>query len=298
MQRMIMTEEFLNYLRFERNRSELTISNYERSLKDFETYFKNRDSQLSWESVDSDIIRDWMEGLMDKGHMASSVNNCLSAVRSFFRFALARKMVEKDPAYAVRGPKKQKPLPQFVREDAMDRLIDLPQMWGEGFSELRARTILILFYETGVRLAELVALDDVDVDFINRQLKVTGKRSKQRVIPFGEELAQQLRDYIAQRDAALPRLDGALVVDDKGRRISRSAVEREVHKRLSMVTTMKKRSPHVLRHSFATAMLNNGAGLESVRKLLGHESVATTEIYTHTTFEQLKKVYKHAHPRA
>ena len=298
MQRMIMTEEFLNYLRFERNRSELTISNYERSLKDFETYFKNRDSQLSWESVDSDIIRDWMEGLMDKGHMASSVNNCLSAVRSFFRFALARKMVEKDPAYAVRGPKKQKPLPQFVREDAMDRLIDLPQMWGEGFSELRARTILILFYETGVRLAELVALDDVDVDFINRQLKVTGKRNKQRVIPFGEELAQQLRDYIAQRDAALPRLDGALVVDDKGRRISRSAVEREVHKRLSMVTTMKKRSPHVLRHSFATAMLNNGAGLESVRKLLGHESVATTEIYTHTTFEQLKKVYKHAHPRA
>ena len=298
MQRMIMTEEFLNYLRFERNRSELTISNYERSLKDFETYFKNRDSQLSWESVDSDIIRDWMEGLMDKGHMASSVNNCLSAVRSFFRFALARKMVEKDPAYAVRGPKKQKPLPQFVREDAMDRLIDLPQMWGEGFSELRARTILILFYETGVRLAELVALDDVDVDFINRQLKVTGKRNKQRVIPFGEELAQQLRDYIAQRDAALPRLDGALVVDDKGRRISRSAVEREVHKRLSMVTTMKKRSPHVLRHSFATAMLNNGARLESVRKLLGHESVATTEIYTHTTFEQLKKVYKHAHPRA
>ena len=298
MQRMIMTEEFLNYLRFERNRSELTISNYERSLKDFETYFKNRDSQLSWESVDSDIIRDWMEGLMDKGHMASSVNNCLSAVRSFFRFALARKMVEKDPAYAVRGPKKQKPLPQFVREDAMDRLIDLPQMWGEGFSELRARTILILFYETGVRLAELVALDDVDVDFINRQLKVTGKRNKQRVIPFGEELAQQLRDYIAQRDASLPRLDGALVVDDKGRRISRSAVEREVHKRLSMVTTMKKRSPHVLRHSFATAMLNNGAGLESVRKLLGHESVATTEIYTHTTFEQLKKVYKHAHPRA
>ena len=298
MQRMIMTEEFLNYLRFERNRSELTISNYERSLKDFETYFKNRDSQLSWESVDSDIIRDWMEGLMDKGHMASSVNNCLSAVRSFFRFALARKMVEKDPAYAVRGPKKQKPLPQFVREDAMDRLIDLPQMWGEGFSELRARTILILFYETGVRLAELVALDDVDVDFINRQLKVTGKRNKQRVIPFGEELAQQLRDYIALRDASLPRLDGALVVDDKGRRISRSAVEREVHKRLSMVTTMKKRSPHVLRHSFATAMLNNGAGLESVRKLLGHESVATTEIYTHTTFEQLKKVYKHAHPRA
>ncbi len=295
---MIMTEEFLNYLRYERNRSELTVSNYGRSLKDFEAYFKNRDSQLSWESVDSDIIRDWMESMMDKGHMASTVNNCLSAVRSFFRFALARKMVTADPAYAVRGPKKQKPLPHFVREEAMDRLIDLPQMWGEGFSELRARTILLLFYETGVRLAELVALDDGDVDFVNRQLKVTGKRNKQRVIPFGEELAQALQDYITQRDEALPRIEKALVVDDKGYRISRYAVEREVHRRLSRVTTMKKRSPHVLRHSFATAMLNNGAGLESVRKLLGHESVATTEIYTHTTFEQLKKVYKNAHPRA
>jgi integrase/recombinase XerC len=239
-----------------------------------------------------------MESLMDKGDMASTVNNRLSAVRSFFRFALARKMVTADPAYAVRGPKKQKPLPHFVREEAMDRLIDLPQMWGEGFSELRARTILLLFYETGVRLAELVALDDGDVDFVNRQLKVTGKRNKQRVIPFGEELAQALQDYITQRDEALPRIEKALVVDDKGYRISRYAVEREVHRRLSRVTTMKKRSPHVLRHSFATAMLNNGAGLESVRKLLGHESVATTEIYTHTTFEQLKKVYKNAHPRA
>ncbi len=293
-----MTEEFLNYLRYERNRSELTVSNYGRSLKDFETYFKNRDSQLSWESVDSDIIRDWMESMMDKGHMASTVNNCLSAVRSFFRFALARKMVSADPSYAVKGPKKQKPLPQFVREDAMDRLIDLPQMWGEGFAETRARTILILFYETGIRLAELVALNDVDVDFVNQQLKVTGKRNKQRIIPFGEELARELQAYMAQRDNTLSVQDGALIVDDKGCRISRFAVEREVHKRLSAVTTMKKRSPHVLRHSFATAMLNNGAGLESVRKLLGHESVATTEIYTHTTFEQLKKVYKNAHPRA
>ena len=294
---MNMVNEFLNYLRYERNRSELTVRTYGRSLEDFEAYFKNRDSQLSWESVDSDLIRDWMESMMDKGDMASTVNNCLSAVRSFFRFALSRHLVDHDPAYAVKGPKKQKPLPQFVREEEMDRLIDLPEMWGSDVKALRARTIIILFYETGIRLAELIGLDDKDVDFAARQLKVTGKRNKQRIVPFGGELERALRDYMSQRDEAL-RQDTALFLSDKGQRMTRSQVESIVKKYLSMVTTLKKRSPHVLRHSFATAMLNNGAGLESVRKLLGHESVATTEIYTHTTFEQLKKVYENAHPRA
>ena len=292
-----MVNEFLNYLRYERNRSELTVRTYGRSLEDFEAYFKNRDSQLSWESVDSDLIRDWMESMMDKGDMASTVNNCLSAVRSFFRFALSRHLVDHDPAYAVKGPKKQKPLPQFVREEEMDRLIDLPEMWGSDVKALRARTIIILFYETGIRLAELIGLDDKDVDFAAHQLKVTGKRNKQRIVPFGGELERALRDYMSQRDEAL-RQDTALFLSDKGQRMTRSQVESIVKKYLSVVTTLKKRSPHVLRHSFATAMLNNGAGLESVRKLLGHESVATTEIYTHTTFEQLKKVYENAHPRA
>ena len=294
---MNMVNEFLNYLRYERNRSELTVRTYGRSLEDFEAYFKNRDSQLSWESVDSDLIRDWMESMMDKGDMASTVNNCLSAVRSFFRFALSRHLVDHDPAYVVKGPKKQKPLPQFVREEEMDRLIDLPEMWGSDVKALRARTIIILFYETGIRLAELIGLDDKDVDFAAHQLKVTGKRNKQRIVPFGGELERALRDYMSQRDEAL-RQDTALFLSDKGQRMTRSQVESIVKKYLSMVTTLKKRSPHVLRHSFATAMLNNGAGLESVRKLLGHESVATTEIYTHTTFEQLKKVYENAHPRA
>jgi integrase/recombinase XerC len=236
--------------------------------------------------------------MMDKGDMASTVNNCLSAVRSFFRFALSRGLVSHDPSYSVKGPKKQKVLPYFVREQEMDRLIDIPQMWGNDFSDLRARTIIILFYETGIRLAELVALDDDDVDFANHQLKVTGKRNKQRIVPFGPELEQALTAYLARRDQQTPSLEGALIVGDTGERISRFKVEKIVRQCLSRVTTLKKRSPHVLRHSFATAMLNNGAGLESVRKLLGHESVATTEIYTHTTFEQLKRVYENAHPRA
>ena len=294
----MMTEDFLNYLRYERNRSELTVRRYEQGLRDFESYFKNRDSQLSWESVDSDVIRDWMESMMDKGDMASTVNNCLSAVRSFFRFALSRGMVEKDPAYAVRGPKKRKPLPQFVREEEMNRLIDTEQIWDDGFDSLRARTIIILFYETGIRLAELVGLNDEDVDFASHQLKVTGKRNKQRIVPIGDELESALKSYLLARNEELPHLDEALFLDKKGRRIRREQVSNIVRRYLSMVTTLKKRSPHVLRHSFATAMLNNGAGLESVRKLLGHESIATTEIYTHTTFEQLKRVYENAHPRA
>lgn len=294
----MMTEDFLNYLRYERNRSELTVRRYGESLRDFESYFKNRDSQLSWESVDSDVIRDWMESMMDKGDMASTVNNCLSAVRSFFRFALSRNLVCHDPAHSVRGPKKQKPLPQFVREDEMNRLIDQPQMWKDTYQDLRARTIIIMFYETGMRLAELLGLDEQDVDFDTRQLRVTGKRDKQRIIPFGDELEKVLREYVRQRDEQPLRLEPALLLNDKGRRMSRAQVQAIVRKCLSKVTTLKKRSPHVLRHSFATAMLNNGAELEGVQKLLGHESVATTEIYTHTTFEQLKRVYENAHPRA
>ena len=295
---MLMIEDFLDYLRCERNRSDLTVRNYERSLRDFESYFKNRESHLSWESVDSDLIRDWMESMMDKGDMASTVDNRLSAVRSFFRFALSRGLVASDPAHNVRGPKKKKPLPQFVREGDMNRLMDMPEMWSDSYKDVRARTIILLFYTTGIRLAELIGLDDQDLDFVNHQLKVTGKRNKQRIVPFGEELEQTLKAYMNQRDEQPLKRDAALFLNDKGCRITRGQVEQIVKAGLSRVTTMKKRSPHVLRHTFATAMLNNGAGLEGVRKLLGHESVATTEIYTHTTFEQLKRVYKDAHPRA
>jgi integrase/recombinase XerC len=236
--------------------------------------------------------------MMDKGDMASTVNNSLSAVRSFFRFALARDAIKNDPARLVKGPKKQKPLPYFVRETEMDRLIDQPQMWGDSYADLRARTIIILLYETGIRLAELIGLNDQDVDLTTRQLKVTGKRNKQRIVPFGKELETILREYMQLRNEQSLHIDPALLLNNKGRRFSRYQVEYIVKTYLSKVTTMKKRSPHVLRHSFATAMLNNGAGLESVCKLLGHESVSTTEIYTHTTFEQLKKVYENAHPRA
>ncbi len=293
----MMIDQFLNYLRYERNRSPRTVQLYEENLRDFETYVQGLDDCLSLETVDTDVVRSWVEHLMDEGKKATTVNLGLSAVRTFYRYALSRHIVAKDPAHAVTGPKKAKPLPQFVRESEMDELLD-EQHWREEYNNVRARTIILMFYETGIRLAELVGLDDADVDMATMQLKVTGKRNKQRIVPFGEELAAALRDYVARRDQELVRQSPALFLDRKGERIGRSAVQHIVKTHLTGFTTLKKRSPHVLRHSFATAMLNNGAGLESVKKLLGHESLETTEIYTHTTLEQLKRVYNEAHPRA
>ena len=288
----------MDYLEAERNYSPRTIESYMADLEAFEQYFKTLDSQLAWESIDSDVVRGWMEHMMDGGNTASTVNRRLSALRSLYRFALVRNMVTRNPAHIVKGPKKAKLLPQFVRESDMDRLLDGTGMWNGTFEDMRARTILMMFYETGIRLAELVSLDDSAVDFVEAQIKVTGKRNKQRIVPFGPELENALEAYIKERDAQVKNHCEALFVDDHGRRMTPGRVRTLVKDNLQKVTTMKKRSPHVLRHSFATAMLNNDAGLESVQKLLGHESLATTEIYTHTTFEQLKKVYNKAHPRA
>ncbi len=293
----MMINEFLNYLKFERNRSDLTIKNYGEDLRAFKEFYGNLEGCHSWKSVDSDIIRDWMESMMDKGNNATSINRRLSALRSFYRFALARKLVDKDPVHGVTGPKKGRPLPQFLKENEMDRLLDADS-WTESFEDVRDRMVIMTFYETGIRLSELIGLDDSMVDFSNRQLKVTGKRNKQRVIPFGEELLATLRDYMKCRDKEVNRQSEALFVSAKGQRMTSSQVREAVKKNLSKVCTLKKRTPHVLRHTFATAMLNNKAGIESVKKLLGHESLSTTEIYTHTTFEQLKREYYSAHPRA
>ena len=293
----MMINEFLNYLKFERNRSDLTIKNYGEDLRAFKEFYGNLEGCHSWKSVDSDIIRDWMESMMDKGNNATSINRRLSALRSFYRFALARKLVDKDPVHGVTGPKKGRPLPQFLKENEMDRLLDAGS-WTEGFEDVRDRTVIMTFYETGIRLSELIGLDDSMVDFSNRQLKVTGKRNKQRVIPFGEELLAMLRDYMKCRGKEVNLQSEALFVTAKGQRMTSSQVREAVRKNLSKVCTLKKRTPHVLRHTFATAMLNNKAGIESVKKLLGHESLSTTEIYTHTTFEQLKREYYSAHPRA
>lgn len=294
---MLNVDKFLDYLSSELNRSQQTVESYRDDLKHFEKFAKDLSDSFSWETVDSDMVRDWMESMMDKGNSAATVSRRLSALKTFYRFALARRYVESDPVYSIKGPKKEKPLPQFVKESEMDELLDR-QAWGDDYNNVRARTIIILFYETGMRLSELVNLDDKDVDFVTSEIKITGKGNKQRIVPFGDELKNTLLEFRRLRDASVEVKTPALVVSDKGTRMSPSKVQNIVRSNLSRVCSLKKKSPHVLRHSFATAMLNHHVGIENLKKLLGHASISTTEIYTHTTFEQLKRVYNEAHPRA
>lgn len=291
-----MIDQFLDCLRHERNRSENTVESYSEALHAFEAYFKGLDAQLSWASVDADVIRDWMESLMEKGNMSSTVCARVSAVRSFFRFALSRHLITRDPSRLVLSPKKSHALPQFVKESEMNRLLDQVE-WGTDYKDVLSRAVIMAFYETGIRLSELTGLNMADVDLTDNHLKVTGKGSKQRIVPFGQELHDTLTGYLTER-SRLSVGDAAFFLSGKGKRLSNAWVQQMVRNHLALVTTIKKKSPHVLRHSYATALLNHDADIESVKRLLGHESVSTTEIYTHTTFEQLKRVYKHAHPRA
>ena len=289
---------FLRYLLYELNRSEKTIIAYGTDLRDFEGYLKKNDVEADFTKVDSNRIRSWVISLMDEdGCSPASVNRKLSSLRSFYRFLLRKGLMEVDPMLKIVGPKKKKPLPSFVREEDMNRLLDeIP--FGDGFEGHRDRMILEVFYATGMRLSELIGLNDVDVDISARLIKVKGKRDKQRLIPFGDELMQDLLLYIKVRDETCLEGVEAFFVRKNGKRMYPMQVYRLVRRNLSKVVALKKKSPHVLRHTFATAMLNGNAELRAVKELLGHENLATTEIYTHTTFEELKKVYEQAHPRA
>lgn len=290
-------EAFLRYLQYEKNYSEQTVLNYGADLLKFEDYFKNVDADLSFGEVDADIIRGWVLHLMENGYAATSVNRKLSSLRSFYRFLLKKGWLQADPTLKVQAPKKKKPLPVFVREADMNRLLDDVD-FGEGFEGVRNRLILEVFYLTGVRLSELLELTDADVDFSALTMKVTGKRNKQRIIPFGGELKADMQAYLSMRNEQIPGSAEFFFVQKSGKKMYASMVYLLVKRSLSKVVSLKKRSPHVLRHSFATSMLNNGADLGVVKELLGHKSLMTTEVYTHTTFEELKKVYEQAHPRA
>lgn len=294
----MLIDSFLDYLKTERNYSAMTIGSYEEDLRQFEAYLKEVDEGLDWANVDADVVRRWITGLMEKGFKATSVNRKLSTLRSFYRYLLIRGKVEENPLRKIKGPKKQKPLPVFVRDTDMDKLLDELSEDKDATSQ-RDRLILEMFYVTGMRRSELIGLNDQDVDFGASLIKVTGKRNKQRLIPFGEELGRDLQAYMQCRDAQYKtRATESLFVNAKGERMTPGEVYNLVKKNLSKVVTLKKRSPHVLRHTFATTMLNHSANIEVVKELLGHESLNATEVYTHATFEELKQIYKQAHPRA
>ncbi|NLV51791.1 MAG: tyrosine-type recombinase/integrase [Bacteroidales bacterium] len=292
------TDSFLEYLRSERNYSSKTIESYARDLRMFQEFLEEQNTHATWTAIEAEDVREWVINLLDEQSLsASSVNRMLSALRSYFKYLRRMGWVSVNPMEKVVAPKKKRPLPYFVRESEMDRLFELTSE-NKSFQGIRDRLVLMMFYETGIRRAELLNMKDTDVDLAGRQVKVMGKRNKQRVIPFGEELENEIKAYLAVREETLGKERfPTLFVTNKGLPMTADLVSRIVKDNLSMVTTIKKRSPHVLRHSFATAMLNHQADLTSIQKLLGHESVATTEIYTHVSFEELKNEYKNAHPR-
>lgn len=294
---MWLTDSFLDYLQYERNYSEETIKSYREDLRQFEEFAREEIGDSAPSEVKAELVREWIVSLMDRGYTSTSINRKLSSLRSFYKFLLRKGEVAVNPLQKITGPKNKKPLPAFLRESDMDRLLDEVD-FGEGFKGCRDHMIIEMFYATGVRLSELIGLDNKDVDFSSSLIKVTGKRNKQRLIPFGEELKIAMTEYVDVRNEAVPVRTDAFFVRENGERLSRSIVENLVKRNLSKVVTLKKRSPHVLRHTFATTMLNHDAELGAIKEILGHESLATTEVYTHTTFEELKKVYNLAHPRA
>lgn len=295
----MLIDSFLGYLRFEKACSEKTIQSYGKDLRQFEAFLKeNVDKEHSLEQTDADMIREWVSLLMDMGFTSTSVNRKLSSLRSFFKYLIKKNIVTIDPTKKITGPKNKKVLPVFVREDEINRLLDDVE-FEEGFVGVRNKAIIETFYLTGIRLSELISIKDVDVDFYSQTVKVTGKRNKQRIIPFDDELRKTLLEYINVRnEVVVSQNNGFLFVKETGECLNKDIVYRVVKKNLSKVVTLKKRSPHVLRHSFATALLNNSAELGAVKELLGHVNIATTELYTHTTFEELKKAYSKAHPRS
>ena len=294
----MLLKAFVDYLRYERAASERTVAEYEADLKAFESFYKGLGDDLSWETIDADIAREWMVEMMERGLKATSVNRRLSALRSFYRFLYRRGYVDHDPAHLLTAPKAEKRLPAFVREQEMDRLLDGTGMFEDSFAGRRDHLIIAMFYEAGLRVSELVGLDVKDVNLDASTLRVTGKGNKQRIVPFGEELLHLIYIYRDERAAQVADDRQPFFVSEKGERLSTAAVRKMVREKLGLVTSQQRRGPHVLRHTFATSMLNHHADLQSVKELLGHASLSTTEIYTHTTFEELKKVYHEAHPRA
>lgn len=288
---------FLDYLRYERGYSEKTILAYGQDIMQLREYAQENGEEIDFLEVRPELIREWVVSLMDNGYASVSVNRKLSSLRSFYKYLLRNGRVTMDPLSKITGPKNKKSLPVFLKESEMDKLLDEVD-FGEGFIGCRDRLIIEVFYATGIRLSELIGINDKDVDFSTSILRVTGKRNKQRLIPFGDGLKDLMCEYINVRNQQVPQSSEAFFVRENGERLYGGLVYNLVKRNLSKVATLKKRSPHVLRHTFATVMLNNEAQLGAVKECLGHESIGTTEIYTHATFEELKKVYKQAHPRA
>ncbi|MDO8994905.1 tyrosine-type recombinase/integrase [Daejeonella sp.] len=290
-------EQFIQYLQFEKRFSPLTVTAYQKDLNQFLVFLALSESGLL--NVTHQQVRSWMVALMDQGNEAKTINRKISSLRSFYKFLQRNDLIKTNPMTQVRAPKIPKRLPVVITEQKMDTLLDGGFDFRDGFSGLRDRLIIELLYGTGIRLAELVGLKDEDVDTYEQQIRVLGKRNKQRIIPVHSSLAKLIADYKFQKlSQNFDNKSKTLIVTDSGRDVYPKFVYRTVRTVLSIVSTHDKKSPHILRHSFATSLLNRGADLNAIKELLGHSSLAATQVYTHNSVEKLKAIYKQAHPKA
>ncbi len=294
---MELLHEFFLYLQNEKRFSKNTLNAYQTDLTQFCLFCQNCQVVFP-EKVDSTLIRSWVVTLIEQQLSTRSVNRKLSALKVFFRFREKQQSLSLNPMLSITPPRTKKRLPEFIPEKQMENLFS-NAFFSEDFAGIRDRTILSFFYFTGVRISELIQLIDSDIDFARGQVKVNGKRNKQRLLPLSENFIAEIRTYINARQLEFPSFSfQQLFVDNKGKKLYAKWVYRLVNSYLSNVTTLEKKSPHVIRHTFATHMLNNGADLMAIKELLGHTSLAATQVYTHNSFEKLKRVYKQAHPRA
>jgi integrase/recombinase XerC len=286
---------FFDYLTYEKKYSTHTIISYKNDLFQFILFINPSEEEFSISEINYQHIRAWVTNLIKHKIAARSVNRKLSSLKSFFKYLQRQQIIEINPLSKISGPKTPKRLPVFVDEQQMENLF-LDVVFEEGFNGQRDRLILDLLYQTGIRRSELTHLKETDVDLFNSTIKVLGKRNKERLIPISLELKRNLDDYLSVKQA-LNISNIMLLVTDKGNAISEQAVYKSVKNYLSQVTTIQKKSPHVLRHTFATHLLNNGADINAVKDLLGHANLSATQVYTHNTIDKLKKSYKQAHPR-
>jgi len=289
-------DSFLSYLKDEKRYSKHTLLSYNNDLSQFDRFCNIYLNNTELSELTHKDVRKWIVFLMNDSCSARSINRKLSTLRSFFRFLRRESLVQNNPMELVVAPKKGKKLPNFLSEENMLVLRNVD--FGEGFFAKRDSLILELFYQTGMRLSELMNLKVNDVDWSACCLKVLGKRNKERILPISDNLMKILDEFVAHEEFDDNIAGGVLFYTEKKNTVYEKLLYRTVVKYLSQITTMAKRSPHVLRHTFATHLLNNGAELNAVKELLGHSSLAATQIYTHTSFEVIKNVYEQAHPRA
>jgi integrase/recombinase XerC len=291
-------ESFLQYLLVEKRYSVHTIQSYKSDLEQFFSFLRSLEHSCEAEDITSHEVRAWIVSMMDSNYSAVSVHRKISCLRIFYKYLRKESIVQNNPMEKVVLPKRKKKLPVFVAEEALDNLLDKYE-FGNDFKGVLNRTIIEMLYLTGMRRAELIGLKNSDVDLSSSTVKVTGKRNKQRIIPLISSFNSRINEYISLRSEQFEKVnDDWFFVTGSGNKLYDKYVYNTVRNYLTMVTTIEKKSPHVLRHTFATHMLNHGADLNSIKELLGHSNLSATQIYTHNTFEKLKEVYKQAHPRA